>query len=384
MATVNMILDLPTVSVTLGPEWAQDLNAALTLVDAHDHSTGKGVKVTPAGLNINGDLTIGSSNLTNVKSTRYTNNASTLVGASDLRAVYVTGGDLYYNNGGGTAVQITSGAAVTAASDGVSRAYEGQDIGGNTTIAPSATYSYLNVDTTTSVQITLPQASGVSDGRFYVIKDITGLASTNNVTIVPNGTDEIDGDNSNYVLDTNYGEITFVSNGADEFGITGKNFEFTSGTAMLFYQNAAPTGWTIDATNNDKFLRVVSSAGGVSGGAWNSLNHTHTGPSHTHSTPNHIHGPGDLYAQLEYADPDQLYWNRVSESWTANRTADLGGNAQSSSTSSRSYGVDISGDTSSGGSSSTGSGGTGSTSSATLGHSSGSHAYIDVLVCTKD
>jgi hypothetical protein len=38
-------------------------------------------------------------------------------------------------------------------------------------------------------------------------------------------------------------------------------------TVMLFYQNAAPTGWTIVATQNNKALRVVSSAGGVSGGS---------------------------------------------------------------------------------------------------------------------
>lgn len=39
-----------------------------------------------------------------------------------------------------------------------------------------------------------------------------------------------------------------------------------SGTVMLFYQNAAPAGWTIVGTQNNKALRVVSSAGGVAGG----------------------------------------------------------------------------------------------------------------------
>jgi len=38
-------------------------------------------------------------------------------------------------------------------------------------------------------------------------------------------------------------------------------------TVMLFYQNAAPSGWTIVATQNNKALRVVSSSGGVSGGS---------------------------------------------------------------------------------------------------------------------
>jgi hypothetical protein len=39
-----------------------------------------------------------------------------------------------------------------------------------------------------------------------------------------------------------------------------------SGTVMLFYQAAAPTGWTKVTTQNDKALRVVSGTGGVTGG----------------------------------------------------------------------------------------------------------------------
>lgn len=41
---------------------------------------------------------------------------------------------------------------------------------------------------------------------------------------------------------------------------------FASGTVMLFYQAAAPTGWTKVTTQNDKALRVVSGSGGVAGG----------------------------------------------------------------------------------------------------------------------
>lgn len=41
---------------------------------------------------------------------------------------------------------------------------------------------------------------------------------------------------------------------------------FASGTVLLFWQTAAPTGWTKIVTQNDKALRVVSGSGGVSGG----------------------------------------------------------------------------------------------------------------------
>lgn len=68
---------------------------------------------------------------------------------------------------------------------------------------------------------------------------------------------------------------------------------FPSGTKMVFYQAAAPTGWTAVSVN-DKFLRVVTAGGtgGTTGGtvaASTSLAHTHTVSSHTHSVPNHQH-----------------------------------------------------------------------------------------------
>jgi hypothetical protein len=41
---------------------------------------------------------------------------------------------------------------------------------------------------------------------------------------------------------------------------------FAAGTAVLFYQAAAPTGWTQVTSLNDYALRLVSSAGGTTGG----------------------------------------------------------------------------------------------------------------------
>ena len=40
-----------------------------------------------------------------------------------------------------------------------------------------------------------------------------------------------------------------------------------TGSVMLFYQSAAPTGWTKSTSHNDKALRVVSGSGGGSGGS---------------------------------------------------------------------------------------------------------------------
>ena len=43
-------------------------------------------------------------------------------------------------------------------------------------------------------------------------------------------------------------------------------FDFPSGTVMLFYQASAPTGFTQVTTQNNKALRIVSGAGGGTGG----------------------------------------------------------------------------------------------------------------------
>jgi len=107
--TPNMNLNLPSPTVTTGPAWASDINTALTTVDAHDHSSGNGQQVTTAGLNINADLSISSNKLTDAKAVALVDNASPLSGVTNLQNVHVSGGNLYYVNSGGVAVQITSG-----------------------------------------------------------------------------------------------------------------------------------------------------------------------------------------------------------------------------------------------------------------------------------
>lgn len=111
-----MTLTLPTVGVTAGPAYATQINAALTVVDGHDHSTGSGVQITPAGININADLSINSMNVTDVKTVRFTAQPAALAGASpNLAALYVVNEDLYYNDGLGNQVAITASGAIAGA-----------------------------------------------------------------------------------------------------------------------------------------------------------------------------------------------------------------------------------------------------------------------------
>ena len=79
---------------------------------------------------------------------------------------------------------------------------------------------------------------------------------------------------------------------------------FESGTTMVFYQAAAPTGWTKITTHDNKALRVVSGTGGGSGGSTGFTNvfTTRTDiplPIHNHSAADsgHAHGNSQYYEQ---------------------------------------------------------------------------------------
>ena len=69
-----------------------------------------------------------------------------------------------------------------------------------------------------------------------------------------------------------------------------------TGTKMMFYQAAAPTGWTIDSTVTDNMLRIVDGtilAGGAAGGTddpvLNDKVPTHTHPFTTNDDGAHTH-----------------------------------------------------------------------------------------------
>jgi hypothetical protein len=110
--TPNMNLPEPVVSTTGGPDWATQLNNCLDIIDSHDHSSGYGVPVTPAGMNISTDLSMNINNLTLVRSVRFSPQVAPLGLVTDLGCLYESGVDLYYNDGSGNQVRITQSGGV--------------------------------------------------------------------------------------------------------------------------------------------------------------------------------------------------------------------------------------------------------------------------------
>ncbi len=118
MATPFMSLTLPTVSITIGPTWATQLNAALTLIDSHQHTPGTGQLVPTTGLNINADLTFSNFNATTLRTTRYFNQSAPLALPTDINCLFVSGGELWFNNQAGVPLQLTSNGSLSVGSIG--------------------------------------------------------------------------------------------------------------------------------------------------------------------------------------------------------------------------------------------------------------------------
>jgi len=82
-----------------------------------------------------------------------------------------------------------------------------------------ATDYYLGVDSASStVKITLPQASTIAIGQTFVVKDEGGNANNNNITISGSAADKIDGVNT-VVLESPYASISLYCDGTSNYFI---------------------------------------------------------------------------------------------------------------------------------------------------------------------
>lgn len=166
--STNMNLPIPVTGVDPGPDWANNVNASLTIVDSHNHSTGSGVQITPSGLNISSDLSFISNNAINLRSTRWTAQSVPLALASDLNCAYVSGVDLYYNDGSGNQVRITQSGGVAGSPGSIS----------NLTSPASAAYVSAS---STFVWQSAANTPANMDGGAFIFRNIT--SGSNGVTV---------------------------------------------------------------------------------------------------------------------------------------------------------------------------------------------------------
>lgn len=272
--TPYMGLVLPVPSSEIGPDWASELITAINSIDSHNHSSGQGVAVPTAGLNINADLSLNSFNLITMRSVRLKDNITAITGASDLNVLHCAGGNLYYRDGSGNQIQLTIAGALNASSVG--------GIGGDYATS-TASVAYNN---TTKVFTFTQAASTSAKVDFGDILLRKTSASSNAITLKAAA-----GLSADYTLTlpaaapgaTSYVQVDSSGNLAFSTPV------IPAGTKMVFYQAAAPTGWTRDTTSADnRFLRVVTAGSpGTNGGAFSlglESSHTHSMQSHTHQS----------------------------------------------------------------------------------------------------
>ena len=285
MTTPNMNLNLPTVSSTTGPQWAESLNAALETVDSHDHSSGKGQRITPAGLNINTDLSFNSKAVTDV-------NYVELLEKTELDAVnsslQIKDGELYFVDAASNEVRITAGGAIDVGSvGGIGGDY---GTGGSTVFYTDGTLTYFFQDSASD-------PANISVGEI----DCTDVAASGTVTGVVNTS----------ATSTGHGIVPIGAVIALNPSLTGAYTTSSTTTAdsngwvlvegQTINDATSPMdGVTLPDLTDARFLRGSTSSGSTGGSETftlaetnlpahvHSIAHTHT-MAHTHSI-DHDHG----------------------------------------------------------------------------------------------
>lgn len=166
----NMNLQIPVVGTDPGPDWANNLNSSLTVIDGHNHTPGLGVRVPTDGIDIDADLTFNGFNALSLRSTRYSAQMSPLSLPSDLGCVYVSGVDLYYNDTSGNQVRITEGGSVAGTPGSI------------TGLVPPASVTYTPSDQTFTFS---SAANTPANGDFENIILRNFVASSKGLTLMP-------------------------------------------------------------------------------------------------------------------------------------------------------------------------------------------------------
>jgi hypothetical protein len=262
----NMGIVVPVVLTQVGPTWATNVyNALFATIDAHDHSAGKGVQITPPGLNINADLAFGSFNATALRTSRYTSQGAPLALGTDIGCLYNVLGDAYWNNAAGTAIRLTKNGAVnlTIAS------WSTRLISGSYTVLASDPYVLFLVNLSGGVgTVNLPASNTLAAGQQYIFEDYRGSSDTNALTIVPNGTDTINGVNAGYIFQQNFGQLLLVTDAAGRWTATWSAEPYVRTNGLNFLASAAtPSITQAQSTTGAGVTLLVQSQAAKTGSA---------------------------------------------------------------------------------------------------------------------
>lgn len=163
-------MPVPGVGVTTGPEYAEDLNSCLLIIDSHDHASGSGVPITPAGMDIESDLTFNNFNIVEPRSVRLYEQSAALALGTDLRCLYAVTDDLYFNDGAGNQIRITQSGGVAGTPGNIG------------SLVSPASATYVGASTKFVFQSNVNTAASL-DGASLILRNLT--VSSNALTLSP-------------------------------------------------------------------------------------------------------------------------------------------------------------------------------------------------------
>jgi len=264
----------PGVGVSVGPTWATDLNTTIDAVDNHDHSTNKGVRITPAGINVNADMEFNQNSASELKNLIFD---SSVTAATTSYSLYQASGNLYWRNGSGTAVQVTTGSSVNAGAGSIT-GMSGTDAsvtytnvaktfnffcdGGNTDFGKLAhadllLYKFTDDNTADTDYITIAASAAASGSS----GTITVPAET--ATLLTTGTSYAGG---NLSVTATAGQIDFLSSSTLDLATSAGNSNITlspHGTGEVVIGSGSASGKI--TTNSTQDLVLDTNAGTNSG-----------------------------------------------------------------------------------------------------------------------
>lgn len=271
--TPNMNLNLPTIGVDSGLTWENDINNNAVLIDQHNHTSGYGVQISPAGLNINADLPINGNNLLSLRSVRFNAQSAPLSLPTDLGCLYVSGVDLYFNDENGNQIQITSGGTVNATSSGISSGTATASFSTSVLVVNSASNTPANIQ---GASILLGN-TGVSGSKYVTLSPPSSLASNYSLTLplVPSTQSFVTIDSSG-----NFGTpMPYVRSTGNVVGVGGiakssSSSNFTTTSTLPTYVNVTNLSVTITTTGRPVNLLIQpdgSNAGFINSSSTNGV-----------------------------------------------------------------------------------------------------------------
>lgn len=257
----NMSLPIPVTGVDPGPDWANNLNACLTIVDGHNHSPGSGVQIVPSGININSDLSFGVHNAVMLRSANFSVQPAPLALGTDVGCLYVSGVDLYFNDELGNQVRITQSGGVAGSPGSIaglaSPASATYVAGSQTFVWQSAANTPANMDNGSVILRNL-----VANSKGLTLNPPAAMGSDYSITLptLPSVLEVLTLDNSGNMGVQTYDQVAqnMTSVGANAIGVS-----MTATGADAVGASMSATGANAVANSRTRATGVTVGAGGV-------------------------------------------------------------------------------------------------------------------------